>query len=327
MAFAAAQLSRRGLPRARHLRSLPHVRQSFNYDCGLACVEMMLRALGVAPIKCSLPALQNALVQNSGTPHSSIWTIDLAHILRNFEIQCRFLTTNPGVNPSFRRIQFYQQTIEADARRVQRLFESAAARGIHIETQSVVSAQLQAIVGDGANIVILLVDRRRLYSGVVGGAGLVEALAQCVLTSYIGHYVCLTGYDAQTGCYSVHDPAQAAESGLLRVHVADVDSARLAHGTDEDMLVIPWEQLATAAGGGDEPTGATQRGASPDVSLTGTVEQFAPFGGGHRSFHSEAAPPHKQPGAERLARELSCAQAALPEAERRFGIVDVATSS
>jgi hypothetical protein len=34
-------------------RALPHIRQSFNWDCGLACTEMVLRALGIQPDLCT----------------------------------------------------------------------------------------------------------------------------------------------------------------------------------------------------------------------------------------------------------------------------------
>ena len=34
-------------------RALPHIRQSFNWDCGLACTEMVLRALGIQPDLCA----------------------------------------------------------------------------------------------------------------------------------------------------------------------------------------------------------------------------------------------------------------------------------
>eukprot|EP00965_Chrysotila_dentata_P018803 626102-Pleurochrysis_carterae.AAC.1 len=41
--------------------------QSFNWDCGFACLEMALRALGVSQKDCSLQQLR------SRVPSSSIW--------------------------------------------------------------------------------------------------------------------------------------------------------------------------------------------------------------------------------------------------------------
>ena len=48
-------------------RRVPHVLQSHNWDCGFACLEMALRAMGVAPHECSLRTLRKRV------PSTSIW--------------------------------------------------------------------------------------------------------------------------------------------------------------------------------------------------------------------------------------------------------------
>ena len=75
---------------------IPHVLQSHNWDCGLACVEMAMRALGVAPHECSLRTLRTRV------PSTSVWTVDLVHIICSFGIKFRFLTTTIGVNPAYK---------------------------------------------------------------------------------------------------------------------------------------------------------------------------------------------------------------------------------
>ena len=75
---------------------IPHVLQSHNWDCGLACVEMAMRALGVAPHECSLRTLRTRV------PSTSVWTVDLVHIICSFGIKFRFLTTTIGVNPEYK---------------------------------------------------------------------------------------------------------------------------------------------------------------------------------------------------------------------------------
>ena len=75
---------------------IPHVLQSHNWDCGLACVEMAMRALGVAPHDCSLRTLRTRV------PSTSVWTVDLVHIICSFGIKFRFLTTTIGVNPAYK---------------------------------------------------------------------------------------------------------------------------------------------------------------------------------------------------------------------------------
>ena len=75
---------------------IPHVLQSHNWDCGLACVEMAMRALGVAPQECSLRTLRTRV------PSTSVWTVDLVHIICSFGVKFRFLTTTIGVNPLYK---------------------------------------------------------------------------------------------------------------------------------------------------------------------------------------------------------------------------------
>ena len=62
-------------------------------DCGLACVLMLLRGLGVQDIDlrslCSL------------CPTTSIWTVDLAYLLRRFGAEVTFCTVTLGANPAF----------------------------------------------------------------------------------------------------------------------------------------------------------------------------------------------------------------------------------
>uniref|UniRef100_A0A7S4B0T1 Guanylyl cyclase n=1 Tax=Chrysotila carterae TaxID=13221 RepID=A0A7S4B0T1_CHRCT len=218
-------------------RQIPHVRQSFNWDCGFACLEMALRALGVSQKDCSLQQLR------SRVPSSSIWTVDLAHVLRDYGVRFRFLTAMPGVNPAYQHEAFYKPTIDSDSERVLRLFEKAAERDISIERASLSSQQLQELVVSDVNIVMVLVDRRRLYRSAGDSInGLVESLSQCIVGSYVGHYVLITGYNEGRAEYNLMDPARSGDE--LSVRADDLNAARLSHGTDEDIIVIPWDQHA-----------------------------------------------------------------------------------
>ena len=110
-----------------------------------------------------------------------------------------------------------------------------------------------------------LVDRRYLYNrasysilGIIDGAIarcfygmprtnciiLSEAPSQlrCTLNlaGYIGHYILITGYDERRKGYYIKDPARSA--GIDFVSFDSIEKARLSRGTDEDLLVIPWEQ-------------------------------------------------------------------------------------
>ena len=55
----------------------------------------------------------------------------------------------------------------------------------------------------------------------------------------MGHYVLLVGYDAVRDGYYLHDPGRTPEPEFASS--SDLHRARVAHGTDEDLIIIPWE--------------------------------------------------------------------------------------
>ena len=91
-------------------------------------------------------------------PTTSIWTVDLAHLLRRFGVDVTFCTITLGANPEFASEvsassvtaassppkavpshasqSFYVDTMEEDGRRVERLFRDAASLGIAIEARA-----------------------------------------------------------------------------------------------------------------------------------------------------------------------------------------------
>ena len=56
----------------------------------------------------------------------SIWTVDLAHLLRRFGLGVEFLTVTLGANPAYARERFYRVHLHEDCVRVTRLFEVPA---------------------------------------------------------------------------------------------------------------------------------------------------------------------------------------------------------
>ena len=52
----------------------------------------------------------------------SIWTIDLAHLLRRFGMEVVFCTITLGANPAFSSEAFYAENMPEDEARVQQLF-------------------------------------------------------------------------------------------------------------------------------------------------------------------------------------------------------------
>jgi len=185
-------------------RRIPHVRQSYNWDCGLACTEMALRALGVSKTECSLAKLRKRV------PTSSVWTVDLAYLLADFGIKFRFLTTTLGVDPTYEAEPFYRQTIDADSQRVNKLFEQAASKNVAIERRSLAPESLQELMRPHDHMVMALIDRRHLdRPSFTSMSGIVESCIARCFSGYVGHYILITGYDADQQAYYIMDPAKS----------------------------------------------------------------------------------------------------------------------
>ena len=94
---------------------VPHVRQMHNWDCGLACVLASLRSMRCDPAL-NLPHLK-ALC-----PTTSIWTVDLAHLLRRFGVDVRFSPSRSALIPEYAAESFYRDYFADDGARVGALF-------------------------------------------------------------------------------------------------------------------------------------------------------------------------------------------------------------
>jgi hypothetical protein len=300
---------------------VPHVRQTHNWDCGLACALMVIKALvnqaDADPSQARLPRAHAARRADLPTLRrmvrtTSVWTIDLAHLLASFELcDVAFYTVTLGANPAFSTETFYRDSIEDDASRVRALFENAAENGVLVEKRSVCVGNLKRWAASSEWIQIVLVDKRALVSSenvfderIVtsddsrqGGVAAVcatgerktktrsaDAILDRVFGSeknpksafsfssreekaseknvasefaspnlrtpfegYTGHYVVVCGYDENTDCFCVRDPAVPPSKTYLRTASDDpncavpawaLENARRAFGTDEDLLLV-----------------------------------------------------------------------------------------
>ncbi|KAL4855413.1 hypothetical protein ACK3TF_003959 [Chlorella vulgaris] len=207
LAGAAAAAAHRTCLAASFSHRVPHYRQMHTWDCGVACVLMVLRALG------SSQHHWGTLLELC--PTHSIWTIDLAHLLAACGARCQLATVTLGANqvppslstaqpflvvvvilphalPGFARLPdwlnaeslfslqaysgagFYAEHIQQDSARVERLFGTAAAAGIGLACRSVTLGELSRLLLGGSCLIIALVDRLTLDSpscGSTAGGG------------------------------------------------------------------------------------------------------------------------------------------------------------
>ncbi|XP_076882359.1 guanylyl cyclase 1-like [Bidens hawaiensis] len=209
-----------------HFVEVQHIKQLRSWDCGLACVLMVLRTLGLDQYD-----LQH-LEEICRT--TSIWTVNLAYLLQKLSIRFSFYTVTLGVNPDFSMEKFYKEQLANDISRVDMLFQRSVEEGINIEHRSIKGEEIILFILSGKYIVIALVDQCILSQPWKEDVRMPRFYAGTA--AYTGHYVIVCGYDGHTDEFEIRDPASSRKSD--RISSKCLEEARKSYGTDEDILLI-----------------------------------------------------------------------------------------
>ncbi|KAG5125340.1 hypothetical protein JHK82_032077 [Glycine max] len=220
--------------RCSHFIEVPHINQIYTWDCGLACVLMVLKTIGVN--NCDIQTLAELCCT------TSIWTVDLAYLLQRFAVAFSYFTVTFGANPNYSIESFYKEELPNDLVRVDLLFQKAVEAGIDIQCRSISAEEISILILSGKYIAIVLVDHNKLrfcFSHV-----LQEDVPMPGLFSnnpgYTGHYVLICGYDAGADMFEIRDPASSKKH--KRISSKSLEEARNTFGTDEDLLLISLEK-------------------------------------------------------------------------------------
>lgn len=213
------------LPRS-YFVEVPHVHQLCNWDCGLACILMVLRTLGIE--HCDIHSLGKLCST------TSIWTVDLAYLLHNFSVSFTFLTVTLGANPEFSMETFYKEQLPDDLGRVDSLFQKAIEAGINIQHRAISGKEISILILSGKYVAVALVDKYKLSQSWLEDI----CVSACYVGNpgYTGHYVVICGYDADAEEFEIRDPASSRK--YERVSMECLEEARKSFGTDEDILLV-----------------------------------------------------------------------------------------
>ncbi|XP_009351227.2 guanylyl cyclase 1 isoform X1 [Pyrus x bretschneideri] len=209
-----------------HFVEVPHINQQDSWDCGLACVLMVFRTLGID--NCDIQTLAELCHTNS------IWTVDLAFLLQKFSISFSYYTVTFGANPNYSGETFYKEQLPNDLERVDNLFQKALEAGINIQRRSISREEICFSILSGKYIAIVLVDQYKLSRSSPDDVFVSD---YCVSNSgYTGHYVVICGYDTTADEFEIRDPACSRKNE--RISSTCLEEARKSFGTDEDLLLI-----------------------------------------------------------------------------------------
>lgn len=89
----------------------------------IACTTMVLQGLG---IECTI----EQVTKQCGL--TSVWTIDLAYLLRTYRPDFTYYTSYFGSRKEYQGSKFYKATFDEDERRVNKLFVAAKSRSVHV---------------------------------------------------------------------------------------------------------------------------------------------------------------------------------------------------
>lgn len=214
-----------------------HVRQEYDWDCGIACLIMALGFLAKdvrAPRTIEHCWLQDAI----GT--QSTWTIDLVAILDHVKsareefklapFDCLFSSKQLALNPDLEAMGYYSQSFAHDASRVQQLYNKLVAQSFQWMLQQedlTLDIVLYCVQQDNC-LAILLVDNTILQSKVKG-LGRVEKSSP-----FVGHYVLLLRVVGNSKVV-MHDPGRPRP---ITVPAEVLREAWQAPGTDSDVIFL-----------------------------------------------------------------------------------------
>lgn len=212
-------------------------RQRARWDCGVACACMCARA-AARTVNESQSFDLAMMTRACGT--KSVWTIDLAYVLRAFGVVSVMFTSFLGVNLRYATASFYREEILRDVRRVERLFASARERGVDVRRGRVSKHTVAELVGSGRVACVALVDKSLLYTASDAEDD-VDHASEGRRAHFIGHYVVVCGVvDAER--FVIRDPARDDVASTL-ISARAFDAARRAFGTDDDLIFVNLERF------------------------------------------------------------------------------------
>ncbi|KAG4995351.1 hypothetical protein GLYMA_11G225300v4 [Glycine max] len=216
--------------RCSHFIEVPHINQIYTWDCGLACVLMVLKTIGVN--NCDIQTLAELCCT------TSIWTVDLAYLLQRFAVAFSYFTVTFGANPNYSIESFYKEELPNDLVRVDLLFQKAVEAGIDIQCRSISEEEISILILSGKYIAIVLVDHNKLSHVLQEDVPMPGLFSNN--PGYTGHYVLICGYDAGADMFEIRDPASSKKH--KRISSKSLEEARNTFGTDEDLLLISLEK-------------------------------------------------------------------------------------
>mmetsp|Transcript_20180 Transcript_20180/g.29953 ORF Transcript_20180/g.29953 Transcript_20180/m.29953 type:complete len:281 (-) Transcript_20180:273-1115(-) len=211
-----------------------HIQQTESWDCGIACLLMVLRWLRdnlSSPEKKSFDEQADRVWALKTVNTESIWSIDLVHVLqqirktKKLKFSYLFASRALEVDLHHQHLSYYEESFLDDQIRVTRLFQQAKEEDwslIKLDAQLDL-VQVASLVGRPDCLAIALVDNMVL-------------MQKAESSNYAGHYIIISGVHSDKETFQIHNPDSLNPMDYISFPI--FEKAWRAQGTDEDIIFL-----------------------------------------------------------------------------------------
>lgn len=247
-------------PARRQATTIRHIKQVDTWDCGLACIQMVIGWLNNT---CNLAQEeqeeQREWMMNS-VKAKSLWTIDLVILLQNMldldthNNSYLFCSNQFGIDESYNNFHYYKDAFSEDEIRVKSLFQKAELQSLPLMQVSHMNLTILIDLVSRENVVaIVLLDNTIFNHQNNMENGDANSNDDQSDLSYSGHYVVLCGVsrdkndinlsimnsdDSETPsyCLVIKNPGVWKETQFVTPTL--FEASWRAKGTDEDIILV-----------------------------------------------------------------------------------------
>jgi Guanylylate cyclase len=206
-----------------NLKSLHHVHQIETWDCGIACLLMVMTFL-----KQDHGIEEERMFMFQAVATQSIWSIDLVNLIeiyktRGIDISYLYCSMTLEVDETHQGLAFYAQAFPLDQIRVKYLLQQAQKEKWHVMEIELTLSHVLEMLRRPNCIAIALIDNAILMSKGHG-------------TQFSGHYIVLSGIRESDGALQIHNPTSVSHFDYISLQL--FEQAWMAKGTDRDVIFI-----------------------------------------------------------------------------------------
>lgn len=208
---------------------IKHLQQTSHWDCGVTCLRMLVDFYHE-----DFDHFQRVL--DSYQCNQSTWTIDLLHLLHQMNIHAILHTITVGCSSTYEHHPYYEDLIDQDRERVNRLFELEAS---NVRMGSIDWEEIKRHLIEYRTPCLVLVDANQLGCCACKKNlfhRLLDKFLPKIHSSYQGHYILVIGFiqDENEEYIRYVDPGE--RDPFCTITRVMFDRARKAFGTDEDLI-------------------------------------------------------------------------------------------